>query len=486
VSKLSRWSRFWFRKKSKQTIFMEALASMSDVDIVKVTEEALGYRLPQFNQHSERPETSALNDCKDDKSENMQRTSKQSNQGHRFVENNFEMEKMAVGFDDDEFNVEESSCPSNNANPLETNVNASHHRVLTSKIDLARKLSIFSISKSAESISKPPSVQPPAGDSSELCEVIIDGRSVDDAAGVGQVQPQQQRRIAQSGPIAQGDAAASSNRCLPQESIHKRAAAVRTQALSALTIHPRGTSGIKMTIQKSIESKDDENFGMECLAISSGVALPEANISPHPQPSQSEHVSTLKRREVSTFHKYSSVLISQHQNPSTDAQLQITEHPRSRSRSRNAVAAAVDPPASVLVVPPLPPRSRSSSRSRISAGAQLLAITKSHPDLTPPVALPVSDIAPLRLPTSLKRLPDAATHASGGSVLSPPSSANRPPDAAAANMSGSSVRAGPSSKKTGSRQPKKSTAQLMFEKQQAEYEESMQRMEKDGVSFAEC
>jgi hypothetical protein len=486
VSTLSSWRRFWSRKKSKQTIFMEALASMSDVDIVKITEEALGYRLPQFNQHSERPETSAPNDRKDDESEKNQKNSKQSNQGHRVEENKFEMEKVAVGFDDSEFNIEESSCPPTNENPLEAHVTASHHRILTSKIDLARKLSIFSIPKSTESSLKLPSLQPPAADSTELYEVIIDGRSTDDAAGVGHVQQQQQRRIAHAGQISQGDAAASSNRCLPQESIPQRAAVVRTQPLSALAIHPRGTSSNKMAVQKSIESQDDEDFGMERLAISSGFALPEATVSPQPQPSQSKHFLTLKRRDVSTLLKYSTKLISQHQDPSTATQIQIPEPPpRLRSRSRNAVAAAVVP-ASVSILPPPPPRSRSSSRSRTSAGAQTLAITKSYPELTPPVVLTVPDVAFSRLPASSKRPPDTATHASGGSALPPPSSANRPPDAAAANMSGSSVCAGPSSKKTGSKQPKKSTAQLIFEKQQAEYEESMRRMERDGVSFAEC
>ncbi len=439
MNTLSCWRRFWYWKKSKQTIFVEALASMSDVDIVKITEEALGKRLQQFKQHSEIPETSSLHECQDDKSEKMQRTSKPSKQGHE--ESDFEMEKVEVGFDDNEFNIEKSSCPLTNDNPLETNVQSSQHRMLTSKIDLAQKLSIFSIPKIAESILKLPSVQHPAADSSELCEVIIDGRSVDDAAGVGQVQPQQQRRTAHSGPTAQGDAAASSNRCLPAESIPKRAAVVRTQTLSALAIHPRGTSSIKTAIQHSIES----------------------------------------------FHKYSSVFISQHQNPSTAAQIQIPEPPpRSRSRSRNAVTTAVDPPASGLIVPPPPPRSRSSSRPRSSAGAQTPAITKSYPEFTPPVALPVLDVASSRLPESSKRPPDAATHASGGSALPPPSSANRPPDATEANRSEGFVRAGPSSKQTGSKQPKKSTLQLMFEKQQAEYEESMQRMERDGGSFAEC
>ncbi len=49
VKMLPCWRRVWGWKKSKQTMFMEALATMSDVDIVKVTEQALGYRLPQFD-----------------------------------------------------------------------------------------------------------------------------------------------------------------------------------------------------------------------------------------------------------------------------------------------------------------------------------------------------------------------------------------------------------------------------------------------------
>jgi hypothetical protein len=49
VKMLPCWRRVWCWKKSRQTMFMEALATMSDVDIVKITEQALGYRLPQFD-----------------------------------------------------------------------------------------------------------------------------------------------------------------------------------------------------------------------------------------------------------------------------------------------------------------------------------------------------------------------------------------------------------------------------------------------------
>jgi len=44
------WKRFVLRRKSSQRIFLEALARMTDLDIVKVTEDALGVRLPHLAQ----------------------------------------------------------------------------------------------------------------------------------------------------------------------------------------------------------------------------------------------------------------------------------------------------------------------------------------------------------------------------------------------------------------------------------------------------
>ena len=49
------WKRIFHWNKSKSTMFMEALARMSDLDIAKITEEALGCCLPQFEQSSEEP-----------------------------------------------------------------------------------------------------------------------------------------------------------------------------------------------------------------------------------------------------------------------------------------------------------------------------------------------------------------------------------------------------------------------------------------------
>jgi hypothetical protein len=46
------WRRLIHKNKSKSAIFLEALGRMSDLDIVKITEDALGYRLPQFQDTS--------------------------------------------------------------------------------------------------------------------------------------------------------------------------------------------------------------------------------------------------------------------------------------------------------------------------------------------------------------------------------------------------------------------------------------------------
>ncbi len=97
----------------------------------------------------------------------------------------------------------------------------------------------------------------------------------------------------------------------------------------------------------------------------------------------------------------------------------------------------------------------------------MLASAKSPPELPrvldAPIAVPVPDVATFQPPDAAKHSPDGATRASGGSV-----------------------RAGPSSKKAGSKLPKKNATDLAVERAHAAYEESMRRMQREGVSFAEC
>ena len=70
VKLLPRWRQFIHKNKSKSTVFMEALARMSDLDIAKITEDALGCRLPQFedtNAHMPplNPRTATLREVHD-------------------------------------------------------------------------------------------------------------------------------------------------------------------------------------------------------------------------------------------------------------------------------------------------------------------------------------------------------------------------------------------------------------------------------------
>jgi hypothetical protein len=297
-----------------------------------------------------------------------------------------------------------------------------------------------------------PSKEASVADSTELREVVISGGSSHASAGIGQVQWKQQRRIAQAGHALQRDAVAVGSDYFPPEST-PRAVVARTKTLAALALNPRGTGSIhafKAAVQKSIEARDGRGFERERSPFSKDV-LPVASAPSQPGHRPSAQVTAL-----------------QHQVHSAAAQLLIPQPPpRSRSRSRNTAAVTIVPPASLFVVPPPPPRSRSSSRSRISAGAQALASTKSPPEasrvLDAPIDIPVSDVATFQPPDAAKHPPDGATRASGGSV-----------------------RAGPSSKKAGSKLPKKNATDLAVERAQAAYEESMRRMQREGVSFAEC
>jgi hypothetical protein len=53
LNSLPRWRRFFSRNVPRQEMFMQALSRMSDLDIIKLTEGALGYSLPQFQQSAQ-------------------------------------------------------------------------------------------------------------------------------------------------------------------------------------------------------------------------------------------------------------------------------------------------------------------------------------------------------------------------------------------------------------------------------------------------
>lgn len=60
LNMLPMWRRVLSGHATKKDIFMRALARMSDLDIAKITEEALGYSLPHFQQQSSAPHDAIL------------------------------------------------------------------------------------------------------------------------------------------------------------------------------------------------------------------------------------------------------------------------------------------------------------------------------------------------------------------------------------------------------------------------------------------
>ena len=460
VKMLPAWRRFWHWKKSKSNMFMEALARMSDLDIAKITEDALGYRLPQFNRQSETlNRCSSLDEFRDDKPETPKIISSKSNgieqQGRRFEAKKFELEKVDCGESEVVMDMSSLSLPSPSLSAA--NSDAWHHSQINSKMDfVARRFSVFSSQKSNESILKRPIAQVRVADGTELCEVIVSGGNSDDAAGIGQLQSQQQQSIALGGQTVQREAAAAGVDCAPPTAT-SRAAVAHTKTLAALALNPRGRGNIGSflaAVRKSTETRDNAACQREHSPNGSRFALPTSSASSQPGLSPSAHVAAPQLQ----------VNLAAAQTPIPPPP------PRSRSRSRNMATATIDLPASVFNVPPPPPRSRSSSRTRVSAGAagpQAQVATKSsHEPTQKPsahVVVPVPDVAVFQPPEAAKRPPDVASHTSGGSV-----------------------RAGASSKKAGSKQPKKSSTDLLQERLQSEYEESMRRMQREGVSFAEC
>jgi hypothetical protein len=447
VKMLPAWKRLWHWKKSKSTMFVEALARMSDLDIAKTTEDALGYRLPQFKQDSEAlDKCSSLNAFQHDRPDNPQKLSSESNgieeSGRRFIVAKVELEKVAVDYDDSEVVMEVSSLSPSSSNLSAANASTLPHSQIASKMEIiARRLSVFSSPKNNSSILKLPSVQAHAVNDTELCEVVISGRNTDNAAGVGKSQQQQS-----GSQVVQREAADAGGDCAPPATT-SRNAGVRTRTLAALALNPRGKNSISSLladVRKPIETRVSNAFEKGHSPYSSEFTSPMPSALSQPGLGPGTQVAAPKGRlHVAT------------------EQIQISPPPpQSRSRSRNMHTATLDPPESAFIAPPPPPRSRSSSRARVSAGPQ------AQDDARSPYALDQVRSSPI-------------------AVVFPAAAAFQPPDAAN-HTSGGSVRAGQSSKKAVSRQPKKSPTYLLKERLHAEYEGSMQRMQREGTSFEEC
>lgn len=331
MKKLPAWRRCLHWKKSKSTMFMEALARMSDLDIVKITEDALGYRLPQFDQHSQKVDTSASsseksrNDTKSEKPQSLSKSSGIEHQDQQLEGIIFELEEVTVDCQDSKAVTDVSSCPPLSFKSPAPDSDASH-RSRASKIDsVAPKLSVFSSPKSDASLLKLPSARLPVASRTQLREVFVSGRNSERAAG--HVRLQQQRRIAHDNQTVQWEAAAAGDHYSPLATLPRAEVFHKTTA-AVLALNPRGRSNINLsvTVRKPLQTSDNQVFERE----------------------RSPNRRTLTQSASSQLGIRPSTLMSDPQRHahSAAAQIQIPQPPtRSRSRPRNArdtISAAID------------------------------------------------------------------------------------------------------------------------------------------------
>ena len=365
------WKRFWCWKKSKSTIFMEALAQMSDIDIAKITEDALGYRLPQFNQQSE--ELNASLKWNDRHSEKPKTSSTNINSGDWKRRQSEDEYSEPYGDDQGTF-IEMSSIPPWSPGSSNRNAHISCLNQIASKIDLAtRNFAVLHNLSNDESHLTLPSVQVPvqatAACGTELLEVVIGGVCSSSTSSVFQIQSQQQQRIARGGLEVQQDAAAVGSSCAPPETA-RRAVVLLKKKVAALAIKPRErsmNSSLLATSQNSKEARDDQGFERERSPSSIKAALTGAAASYHSQSSTSLHSATFKRPDVALLQNFVS-------NLSAAPQIHIPHPPpRSRSLTRHTAAVTIDEYASTDGVQQQQSQWRFSSHSTASGGTQELS-----------------------------------------------------------------------------------------------------------------
>ncbi len=209
-----------------------------------------------------------------------------------------------------------------------------------------------SILRGTQSQSEPSGSHAHVRNSIEMEEVVIDKGGTDIGAGVGQMQSQQ--RIATGCQVVQRDTDAVNPDGAVLETA-PRAAVVRKKIVAALAVSSRGRVGshlLSAAFSRPIEARRHEGFEKELSPARSEVALRVGSAAL--QSSSPLALSTLSASPLEVYEVASQIHVPR-------------LPPRSRSRSRGAVAIAADPLACGISVPPPPPRSRSVSRSGISA-----------------------------------------------------------------------------------------------------------------------
>ena len=249
MKSLPLWRRVFHWKTSKTTMFMQALARMSDLDIAKMTEDALGYRLPQFEPSSSEPNVHSPRAERLDHSSNPQMTHINSSipQPNTSSDTFVSSSNEAAGVQQTELeltstNVDNSAKPQAQSRKLHPTTSANW---------AALRGAVSSKSRGGEQVSQLSTVQTSQENVFELQEVVIDSADTGTVTQHGKVH--QRRSIGRRGSAHDSVSASDLN---PTSSGTSNAG-MPIKTIGLLALQQRGKGGARAfmaAIQKPIEA----------------------------------------------------------------------------------------------------------------------------------------------------------------------------------------------------------------------------------------
>lgn len=319
---LPKWRRFFLRRASKRDIFMKALARMSDLDIAKITKDALGYPLPQFQQATSTAHEQLQQKGNQDDSTKSYRRSGASATLSNLPPNMAGVPNVPSPDDDLQMTGMGASSPGTGVQAADSPEQSKNHIQSGLSQTLGLNRSGVSTAKGKERRPLPLDTADKSPGSFELEEVII--HSSDATYGSHQSEEHQRRAISRRGLIAEASA------CTATTPSFVAADAVRkTTTIGALALHRRVS------------------------------AVPKLLVAAAPKPVQAADEDARLRRV----------------GQDSSQTLQKTEH--ALELSSHSTRPLADGAVGVTIIPQPPPRSRSCSRTRpASESASVACATK--------------------------------------------------------------------------------------------------------------
>ena len=397
MKSLPLWRRVFHWNTSKATMFMQALARMSDLDIAKMTEDALGYRLPQFEPSSSEPNVHSPRAERLDHSSNLKMTHINASipQPNTLSDTFVSSSNEVAGVQQAELelattNVDISAKPQAQSRKLHPTTSANW---------AALRGAVSSKSRGGEQVSQLSTVQTSQENVFELQEVVID--SADTGAIPQRGKVHQRRSIGRRGSAHDSVSASDLN---PTSSGTSNAG-MPIKTIGLLALQQRGKGGARAfmaAIQKPIEasgassqknttSDHVERTHIFPANVVDGCTAPQTNI-PQPPP-RSRSSSRIRASDTAgatlapdpPIHHGISIA-----RAPTLQQMPAASVSRLSIRSLATSGVVATEPCGV---PQPPPRSRSQSRIRASetASIEIRPSLHDHPRVAALVAHDDSD-----------------------------------------------------------------------------------------------